>query len=387
MYRAYEFRLYPNRTQVRHLGEMIETHRRLYNSALAQRKDAWEAEQTSVKYKDQSSWFKGQRSTNTWFANINFSSAQATLRRLDKAFQSFFRRIKTGEKPGYPRFSNRDKFSSVEFPSHGDGVRLFGNRLRVQHVGVVRVCLHRPTEGEIKTIRIVRRAEKWFVIATCLLPDVATISNGKPDTGIDLGLENFLTASDGFVVESPRFQKHELPALRVAQRAVSRKKKGGSNRRKAGKFVARIHERVANLRKDFHRKVALDLTRRYGFIGVENLTIKNMVKSHLLARAIHDAGWAGFVVRLEHKAASAGVQVVKVNPRGTSQECSKCGAVVPKKLGDRTHRCSCGYVAHRDLNAAKNILARARLVRTEPVEVNTCKGICSPRSRRLQATE
>lgn len=387
MYRAYEFRLYPNRNQTRCLAEMLETHRRLYNFALEQRKTTWEVEKRSVKYTDQSAWFTGQRKTNAWFARLNFSSAQATLRRLDKAFKAFFGRIKTGEKPGYPRFSGRDRFASIEYPSHGDGIRLTGTRLRVQHVGIIRVCLHRPVEGEIKTVRLIMRAEKWYVIATCVLPDAFVAPNGKPEVGIDLGLENFLTTSDGQIIANPQFQKHELPALRVAQRAVSRKKKGGKNRRKARRLVARINERVANLRKDFHRKVALDLTRRYGFIGVENLTTKHMVKNHSLARAIHDAGWAGFVARLEHKAASAGVQVVKVNPRGTSQECSECGSVVPKKLGDRIHRCVCGYVAHRDLNAAKNILARARLVRTEPVEANTCKGICSPRSRRLKATE
>ena len=383
MYRAFEFRLYPNRNQRRCLAEMLETHRRLYNGALEQRKTAWEVEKRSVKYTDQSSWFKEQRSTNVWFARLNFSSAQATLRRLDKAFKAFFRRIKAGEKPGYPRFRGRDRLASIEYPSHGDGIRLTGNRLRIQHAGVIRVCLHRPVEGEIKTVQLVLRSEKWYVIATSTFPDVVVAQNGKPEVGIDLGLENFLTTSDGLIVANPRFQKHELPALRVAQRAVSRKKKGGGNRRKAIRKVSRIHERVANLRKDFHRKVVLDLTRRYGFIGVEALTTKNMVKNHSLARAIHDAGWASFVARLEHKAANAGVQVVKVNPRGTSQECSACGSVIPKKLSDRTHRCSCGYVAHRDLNAAKNILARARLVRTEPVEDNTCKSICSPRSRRL----
>src|SRR4030042_486959 len=154
MYRAYEFRLYPNRNQSRCLAEMLETHRRLYNAALEQRKTTWEAEGRSVKYTDQSSWFKEQRVANSWFARLNFSSAQATLRRLDKAFKAFFRRVKFGEKPGYPRFSSRDRFTSIEYPSHGDGIRLTGNRLRVQHAGVIRVCLHRPVEGNITPGRL-----------------------------------------------------------------------------------------------------------------------------------------------------------------------------------------------------------------------------------------
>lgn len=133
----------------------LETHRRLYNVCLAQRKTSYETEGRSVRYVEQSAWFKSQRALNPYFARLNFSSAQATMRRLDKAFANFFRRIveKTA-KPGYPRFKSRDRHDSIEFPAHGDGIRLTGNRLRVQHVGVIRVKLHRPTEGKIKTVTL-----------------------------------------------------------------------------------------------------------------------------------------------------------------------------------------------------------------------------------------
>src|SRR3954447_23063747 len=126
---------------------MLETHRRLYNSCLDERKSRYEAEKVTVKYAEQSARFKAERATNPYYARLNFSSAQATMRRLEKSFANFFRRLKTGEKPGYPRFKGRDFFNSVEFPTHGDGIRLIGSRLRVRHVGTIRVKLHRTIEG------------------------------------------------------------------------------------------------------------------------------------------------------------------------------------------------------------------------------------------------
>ncbi|MCI0701114.1 MAG: transposase, partial [Planctomycetia bacterium] len=247
MRRAYKYRLFSNANQSRKLGAMLETHRRLYNACLEQRKTAYETTKKSVKYSEQSAWFKSQRVANLYFARINFSSAQATMRRLDKAFAAFFRRLKSGEKPGYPRFKSRDRFDTVEFPSHGDGIRLKGNRLRVQHVGTIRVKVHRPHQGTIKTVSITREADKWFVVLSCDLGEVPFVPNGLPAVGIDVGLEHFLTTSDGEYVANPRFLKAELPELRRRSRTLSRTKKNGSNRRKARKRVRRLHARVRNL--------------------------------------------------------------------------------------------------------------------------------------------
>jgi putative transposase len=152
--RAFKFRLNPNRSQERDLAKMRETHRRLYNACLEERKTTYEATGKTVHYTEQSASFTQARKTNHFYAEINFSSAQATMRRLDKAYKAFFRRVKAGEKPGYPRFKGRDRFDSVEFPSYGDGIRLDGNRLRIQAVGFVKVILHRPIEGTIKTVTI-----------------------------------------------------------------------------------------------------------------------------------------------------------------------------------------------------------------------------------------
>jgi putative transposase len=357
--KAFKFRLWTNANQERELSIMLETHRRLYNAALAQRKDSWETLKIGVKYTEQSAWYKAQRRENPWFRRINFSSAQGTLRRLDKAFANFFRRLKSGQKPGYPRFKGADRFDSIEFPSHGDGIRLAGNRLRVQHVGRVRVCLHRAVEGTIKALTLKREAEKWFLVVICELPEYSELANINPAAGLDVGLEHFLTTSDGEQLANPRFLKTELPALRKAGRSVSRKKLRGTNRRKAVKVLRRKHARIANLRREHAHKISNSLLGRYGLIAVERLNVQGMLRNRRLARAIADAGWAGFISTLKSKAARAGAQVVEVDPGGTSQECSGCGAEVPKTLSTRIHRCICGLVLHRDVNAARVILRRA----------------------------
>jgi putative transposase len=353
MFKAYKFRLWTNASQERELGIALETHRRLYNLALGQRRWFYEEWQISRSYSDQSGWFKDERVTNQWFARINFSSAQATLRRLDKAFQNFFRRVKSGQEPGYPRFK------SILFPSHGDGIQLTGNRLRVQHVGMIRVCLHRAIEGKIKTLSLKREADKWFVVVACDVGAPAKVGNVLPAVGLDVGLTHFATLSDGETIANPRYLKKELPQLRRAQRSLSRKKKGGVNRKKARRRVARIHVRVANLRREHQHKVCNDLLTRYGRIAVESLNVQGMIRNRRLAQAISDVGWSGFVTILSHKAERAGGEVKQVSANDTSQLCSACGAKVPKTLSVRVHRCQCGLVLDRDHNAARNILERA----------------------------
>jgi putative transposase len=359
VFRAYKFRLWTNANQERELGIQLETHRRLYNSALAQRQWFYDEWQISRSYSDQSAWYKDERESNRWFAAINFSSAQATLRRLDKAFANFFRRVKAGEQPGYPRFKGPDRFNSILYPSHGDGIRLKGNRLRVQHVGTIRVCLHREVEETIKTLSLKREADKWFLVVTSDVGKPDPVGNVLPAIGIDVGLTHFATLSDGEKIENPRYLKEELPELRRAQRSLSRKKKGGCNRAKQRRKVARVHARVANLRREHQHKISNGLISRYGKIAVEGLNVQGMVKNHRVARAIADAGWTGFVEVLTHKAERAGGEVKQVSPNYTSQQCSACGENVPKTLAVRVHRCDCGLVMDRDQNAARNILERA----------------------------
>ena len=366
MRRAYKYRLFTNRNQERELGIMLESHRRLYNACLEQRKVGYETEKRSVKYTEQSAWFKAERVVNPYFARLNFSSAQATMRRLEKAYQNFFRRVKQGEEEvGYPRFKARDRFDSIEFPAYGDGIRLNENKLRVQQVGLIRAKVHRPTEGVIKTATLKLEAGKWYLVLSCDLGNPVIRPSQNPAVGIDVGLEHFLTTNEGEHEPNPRFLKDQLPELRRCQRSVSRKKKGGKKRRKAVAKVSKLHVRVRNLRREHHYQVVNRLIDRYGLFAVERLNIRGMLRNRRLARAISDVGWYNFRMILAHKAESAGAVVVEVNPAGTSQFCSDCGVEVRKDLSERWHWCECGCSVHRDVNAARNILLRA-LARTEP---------------------
>jgi putative transposase len=388
MRRGFKFKLYPNSGQEAALSVALETHRRLYNAALEQRITAYETEKRSVGFSEQCRGLTERRKENAYLDRVNATGCQGTLRRLDHAFQSFFRHVREGTgKPGFPRFKGKDRFNSFAFPAYGDGVKLHVGehpKLYVQHVGEVRIRLHRPVEGKIKTVTVKREAGKWYAVFSCELPDVAAPDRrADPATGIDLGLERFLTAADGSVVANPRFLKGSLPELRRRQRALARAKRGSGRRRKTKSRVTQCYARVANQRRDFHHKTALDLIRRYGFVAVEDLDVRELGSSgpHRMNRAIHDAGWSQFVGILKYKAESAGTRVVVVETRGTSQECSGCGTVVPKTLRDRKHTCPvCGLSLHRDENAARNILARGLRARTVPEGLNVDVGLHAPRS-------
>jgi len=383
MFRAYKFRLEPNVNQSRELAIALETHRRLYNACLAQRKETYEATKVSIKYVQQSHWFKTERQVNPWFARLNFSSAQATMRRLEKAFKAFFRRVKAGETPGYPRFKGRGRMNSFTYPTVGDGARIIGNKLRLQHVGLVRINLHRPIEGEMKTITVSLEGGKWYVIAACEVSAVAPEVKDLPATGIDVGIENFLTTADGYVEPTVQTLKVNLKRLRVEQRSLSRKNKGSKSRFKQRQQVARLHAKVANTRRNIHHQVAKRLLTRYGAIAAESLNIQGMSKNHCLARAILDTGWGQFLNILMQKAESAGAQVVLVNARNTSQECSACGVKVSKSLAVRWHQCECGHSVHRDQNAAQNILSRGLQAGMQPGSLNVGVGLHDFRSRLL----
>lgn len=358
MRKAFKYRLYPTRQQAEALAKMLETHRRLYNRALDERKTAYEQDHRSVRYGDQSALLKVDHKTDPFLAETNFSSCQATLRRLDKTYAAFFRRLKAGEEPGYPRFKGRHRFDTVEFPSYGDGCKLSGGRVYFQHVGSVKVKLHRPVEGTIKTVSFKREPDGWHAVFSCDLGDVQIPPSPGPAVGIDLGLKAFLVTSDGESVEPPRLYRTAQARLRRAQRRLARRQKGSHRRRKAAQLVAKLHQHVANQRRDFHHKTALALVRQHGVIVHEDLNVKGIARSRL-AKSTHDAGWASFLAILRSKAEEAGCAVIAVPPYNTSQVCSRCGCLpgTPKTLADRIHVCPhCGFVADRDHNAALNIL-------------------------------
>lgn len=357
MNRVFEYRLYPSKTQKRRLQSVLETCRRFYNALLAERRDAWEQQQRSVGKFEQLREVKVFKKTNPYAADIHSHVLQLVVVRLDLAFQAFFRRVKAGEKPGYPRFKGRDRFSSFGFKEYGNGFRLDGRRLKLSGVGRVAVRWHRALPCAPKTVRIARRADGWYAMFTCRV-DATPLPNTGKDVGVDVGITALIATSDGEKVPNPKWYRLAQKRLRRKQRRVSRRQKNGSNRRKAVREVAALGLRVSRQRKDAINKIVRSLVDRYDFIAVEDLQVQSMVKNRRLSTSIMDSGWGYFRQRLHAKAAEAERVVVEVNPAYARQTCSVCHQRFqqPAKLSARTVSCSCGMAMDRDVNAAANIL-------------------------------
>ena len=326
----------------------------LYNAALQERRDAYRFSHVSINYYDQANQLKEIRA-NGDLALANFSCCQDVLRRVDKAFKGFFTRIKRGQKAGYPRFRAVSRYDSITFPSYGDGCRLLENgKLRVQDVGQIKLKLHRPIEGNIKTVMVKREAGKWYAVFSVEC-EAKPLEPSTDQTGIDVGLTAFATLSDGTEIENPRYYKGAQASLRRAQRKVARRKRGSNNRKKAVRELQRAHEHVRNQRADFAHKVARTLVTMFGLIVIEKLNVKGLAGG-MLAKSVNDAGWSSFTEKLAYKAAEAGRVLVEVNPCGTSQRCV-CGAPNPKTLSQRWHQCEvCGLSVPRDHASALEIL-------------------------------
>lgn len=360
MQATYRYRLYPTKSQKCKLEATIETCRRWYNACLEERKSAWDERQESVGKYAQLRNVKDYRRDNPFAAQLHSHILQVTTCDLDKAFQAFFRRVKAGENPGYPRFRGRDRFDSFGLKEYGNGFRLDGRRLKVTGIGRIVVRWHRPVKGEVKTLRIRRQAGVWYASFSCDAQPESLPPTGR-DIGIDAGIASLLTTSDGEHIENPKWYRSEQARLRILQRRVARRKLGGANRRKAVRAVACQHAYVANRRIDFLKKLVYGLISRYDRIAVEDLKIPNMVRNPHLAKSILDAGWGYFRMHLSFKAAWAGKIVVAVAPAYTSKTCSGCGALFETlTLADRWVRCDCGLSMDRDENAALNLLALGR---------------------------
>ena len=354
MRKTYKYRLYPTDAQTKALEEQLGEACRLYNAAVQERRDAYKRERLSLNYYAQAKQLKEIRAEGA-STLANFSSSQDVLRRVDKTFKAFFGRVKAGLKGGYPRFKSRRRFDSYTFPSWGDGCRITdAGRLYLQGVGHLKVKWHRPLEGTVKTVTVKRQAGNWYV---CFSVEYVRDAFPVVDTriGIDVGLTDFATLSTGETIANPRHYRKAQGALRIAQRRVARRKRGGRNRRKAVVLLQKVHAHVQNQRADFHHKAARTLVNAYGVIAVEDLNVKGLA-SGMLAKSVNDAGWSAFINKLAAKAEEAGRLLVKVNPRGTSQTCL-CGAEVRKTLAQRWHECpECGLSAARDHVSAQLIL-------------------------------
>jgi putative transposase len=358
MRKAFKYKLRVSRAVSIRLTATLDICRELYNAALQERRDAYQVAGVSLNYYDQAHQLPDIKAERPDVASIHSQVLQDTLKRVQKAFDAFFRRLKIGEKAGYPRFRNKHRYDSFTFPQ--TGWKLEGDKLTLSKIGSCRVRFSRPVEGTIKTATLKREVDGWHLSFSVECNHCRYIPKTGASVGMDVGIENFATLSTGEAIANPRHLRRSERRLKTAQRSVSRKKRGGHKRRKAARLLAKQHLKVKRGRLDFAHKTSLQLIREFDDLAVEELNIRGMVKNHHLAKSISDAGWGTFLVILDAKAAEAGRRVWKVPAAYTSQDCSACGARVRKTLATREHRCvECGLVLHRDHNAARNIRGRA----------------------------
>jgi len=358
--KAYKYKLRPSAKIIAIFESWLAICCELYNAALQERRDAYRIAGESLNYARQCAELPDLKSEREDVGRVNAQVLQNVLKRVAFAFDNFFRRVKNGEKPGYPRFHSRHRYDSFTFPQARGTFRLVGNKLHLSKIGKVKVHLSRPIDSVIKTCTIKREADGWYVVFAVEEPPSQPLLATGNSVGVDVGIENFATLSTGEVIENPEPLRASEAKLKTAQRCVSRRKRGSKRREKARKRLAETHQKIKRQRADFHHKVARKLVSEFDTIAVEDLNVEGMVKNHRLAKSISDAGWVKFVLILTSKAESAGRMVIKVDPSYTSQDCSQCGHRVKKSLALREHRCiKCGFVAHRDHNAAINIKGRA----------------------------
>ncbi len=356
MFQVFNYRLYPTASQRVRLESTLETCRRFYNDCLGERMAAYETDKRTVGKVEQLRRVKVHKASNPFATRVPSHVLQVVVADLDKAMQAFFRRIKTGEVPGYPRFKGKNRFHSFGYKEANHSFKIDSRRLRLSGIGRIAVRWHRRIEGKVKTLRIVCKNGKWYASFCCEVESVP-LTPTTLSIGLDVGINALVADSDGGIEPNPQPFRVSAKRLAKAQKKLARCRKGSHRRQKAIRRVARIHEHVAAQRRDNLHKISRRYVAKYQRIVVEDLSITGMLKNHCLALSISDAGWGMLRQMLAYKAANAGREFIAVPPHYTSQKCNRCGNIVWKSLSVRTHVClSCGYIEDRDINAAKNIL-------------------------------
>lgn len=363
MIRAFKYKLKrPGKSVIAKFENHLALCRELYNAALQERRDAYILNKISLNYYDQANQLSEIKQSRGELKLIHSQVLQDTLRRVDKSFKSFFSRIKKGANFGFPRFKGKNRFKSFRYPQ--SGFELKGDKLKLSKIGTVRIRLSRDIEGKISTVTIIKDVDGWYVVFTVETEKCLLKPTGEA-VGVDMGLESFVTLSNGEQIKCPQFLRNSESGLKRIQRAVARKKKGSQNREKLICRLQKKHLKIKRQRQDFLHKTANSLIERFDEIAVEQLGIRKMIKSHHFAKSIVDASWGYFLQMLDYKAENAGKKVCKVDPHGTSQTCI-CGEKVKKDLSIRLHKCpKCGLSMHRDIVAAKVILMRAGQTRKD----------------------
>jgi len=370
---SYKYRAYCNKGTSKNIHRWLWKCKQLYNITIAYREYQYKTNKTSVSCFDCYKPLIGKKTIIDGLEWVGLDEIPARVKqnvldRVDKAYKNFFRRVKSGVKPfGYPKHKKFVDSFTLDITIK-DGIdiptcwKLDGNLLTVKNIGVLKLRLHRPVIGRIKTVTVKREADQFYVIFSCENVATTPLPFTGHKVGLDMGLTSFVTDSDGVLVANPKHLGQIQKRLRVVQRKLARCKRGSNRRKMVKKQLAKLHLQVTNKRKDYSNNIANDYAKQNDIICVEKLNIKEMTAGKgRLNRHIMDSAWGGFLFQLKHKCNIYGREFVAVNPKNTTQMCSSCGNIPEKKLTlrDRIYVCDmCNFESNRDVNAANNILAR-----------------------------
>jgi putative transposase len=370
MRKTYQYRLRPTAHQRTLLDQTLEKCRWVYNETLAFRMNTWEKDCKSLSLYDTNKLLTSWKLNKPELTQAHSQVLQNAQERVDLALKAFFRRVKASEKPGHPRFKGYHRYDSFTFKQ--SGFRLVDHGLLLSKIGLIKIVLHRPIDGKVKTLTVKRDCVgNWYACFSCEVEE-RPLPPANKAVGIDLGLTTFAVFSDGQEIKRQRWMKQDANDIARLQRKKERLPKGSPERKKAVHALQHAYQRQTNRRKNFSHQESRKLVNAYQWIAFEDLDIQDMRSNgdHLINRGIADVAWGQFVRFTMFKAAEALRGVVRVDPRNTTQLCSSCGEMVPKDLHVRKHQCPhCGLELGRDQNAALNILARGLAsFRLQPVE-------------------
>lgn len=360
MIKAFKYRIYPTKYQETRIDLTIELCRQLYNTSLQQRQEAYKNKKKSISMYDQIKELPSLKEEIPEYKEVYAQVLQNVISRLDSTFKGFFRRIKTGQTPGYPRYKGKNRYHSITYPQVTSAFRITGNYINIPNIGRVRYVNHRPLEGTPKTVTISKKNNKYFMSISCDDIPERKVPYASNAIGIDPGIKTFLSLSDGSTIDNPRFMKEEQKTYTRLQRRRSKHQKGSKEYKKYTKRIRRLFERVDNKKTNFMFQTARKLVDSHKTICMEDLQVSEIVgDKKAINKKLQDISIGRFKEILKNKVEETGSQrnLVLIDPRNTTKTCSSCGNLKEMPLTTRIYKCSnCGLVLGRDHNAAKNIL-------------------------------